>query len=263
MARTVVGLDIGRYRCPRGRVPHRSPDRRPARVRLGGPAGGRRPRTAWSCDPDAVTGRSSQAVAQGKFSTKNVVLGHRQRRRPGAPDGSRLDAAGGLPQGAALPGGRRAAGAGGRGQPGLLHAGRARADHRRHDDVQRVARVMLVAAGREMVDTFVRSVQAAGLRPVRVDLLPFALVRAASPVVGDPGSDAPLEAIVDIGADTVGRGRAPGRTTPVRAHPGRTRWPCHHPGPDGALRLDLGGGRAHQDQPRPARPCPPRRPAGS
>jgi type IV pilus assembly protein PilM len=71
-------------------------------------------------------------------------------------------------------------------------------------DVQRVARVMLVAAGREMVDTFVRSVQAAGLRPVRVDLLPFALVRAASPVVGPlADSDAPLEAVVDIGADTV------------------------------------------------------------
>ena len=42
--------------------------------------------------------------------------------------------------------------------------------------------------------------QAAGLSPVRVDMLPFALVRAVSPVV-DAAS--PLEVIVDIGADTV------------------------------------------------------------
>jgi len=65
---------------------------------------------------------------------------------------------------------------------------------------RKIARVMLVAAGREMVDTFVHSIQAAGLSLVRVDLLPFALVRAVSPVI-DPLS--PLEAIVDIGADTV------------------------------------------------------------
>lgn len=69
------------------------------------------------------------------------------------------------------------------------------------EEVRRVARVMLVAAGREMVDGFVRALHAAGLRPIRVDLLPFALVRAVTPVV--PGPDAPLEAVVDIGADTV------------------------------------------------------------
>jgi type IV pilus assembly protein PilM len=59
---------------------------------------------------------------------------------------------------------------------------------------------MLVAAGREMVDGFVRAIQAAGLRATCVDLLPFALVRALGPV-GDP--DAPLEVVADIGADTV------------------------------------------------------------
>ncbi len=65
---------------------------------------------------------------------------------------------------------------------------------------RKVARVMLVAAGREMVDAFVRAAQSAGLRPVGVDLLPFALVRAVSPVVD---GENPLEAIVDIGSDTV------------------------------------------------------------
>lgn len=66
---------------------------------------------------------------------------------------------------------------------------------------RKMARVMLVAAGCEMVDAFVAAVQDAGLRPIGVDLLPFALVRAAS-AVGAEG-DGPLEAIVDIGADQV------------------------------------------------------------
>ena len=66
------------------------------------------------------------------------------------------------------------------------------------EDQQRLARVMLVAAGREMVDGFVVPVQAAGLRVVRADLTPFALVRAASRV----GADEP-EVVVDIGAETV------------------------------------------------------------
>ena len=65
---------------------------------------------------------------------------------------------------------------------------------------RRVARVMLVAAGREMVDAFVRPVQAAGLRVIRADLVPFALVRAAAPV-GDASQ--PPEVVVDIGAETV------------------------------------------------------------
>jgi len=68
------------------------------------------------------------------------------------------------------------------------------------DAQSKVARVMLVAAGREMVDGFVNAIEKAGLRAIRVDLLPFALVRAISDV-GEP--DAPLEAIVDIGADKV------------------------------------------------------------
>jgi type IV pilus assembly protein PilM len=73
---------------------------------------------------------------------------------------------------------------------------------------RKVARVMLVAAARDMVDGFVNAARDAGIRPVRADLLPFALVRAAAdvrrsgpPATADDG--APLEAIVDVGADKV------------------------------------------------------------
>ena len=62
---------------------------------------------------------------------------------------------------------------------------------------RQVARVLLVAAVREMVDGFVGAAEAAGLRVARVDLAPFALVRAASAV----GAADAAEAVVDIGAD--------------------------------------------------------------
>lgn len=67
-------------------------------------------------------------------------------------------------------------------------------------DEKGVARVLLVAASREMVDDLVRAVRAAGLRPERVDLVPFALVRAACPTLQSSG---PPEAVVDIGAETI------------------------------------------------------------
>jgi type IV pilus assembly protein PilM len=66
---------------------------------------------------------------------------------------------------------------------------------------RRVARVLLIAATREMVDAFVSAAQRAGLRPTGVDLLPFALVRARTPGGLDPAGE--VEAIVDIGADVV------------------------------------------------------------
>ncbi|MET1038635.1 MAG: type IV pilus assembly protein PilM [Aeromicrobium sp.] len=86
-------------------------------------------------------------------------------------------------------------------------------DHHLLDDLEltgddgaprRVARVLLVAAVREMVDAFVGAADRAGLRAVSVDLVPFALVRAALTSAPTSADDtAPLEALVDIGFDVV------------------------------------------------------------
>lgn len=69
------------------------------------------------------------------------------------------------------------------------------------DSGARLRRVLLVAAAREMVDTTLQAVTGAGLRPVLVDLTPFAVLRSL--VVPDElGLDAPrAEALVDVGAD--------------------------------------------------------------
>ena len=199
MARTVVGLDIGSAGVRAGEfaVGRRTPSlRRFASVDL--PEGAIRAGTV--ADPEAVTEALRELWSQGKFSTKTVVLGIanesvlvRQMDLEWMPPADfrkalRYQVADALP----------------------VPVDEANLDYYMLDEIdvaeegqdepRRVARVMLVAAGREMVDGFVRAVQAAGLRPVRVDLLPFALVRAVSPVA-DP--DAPVEAVVDIGADTV------------------------------------------------------------
>jgi type IV pilus assembly protein PilM len=65
---------------------------------------------------------------------------------------------------------------------------------------RKVVRILLVAATRDVVDGFFEAIRAAGLRPVRADLRPFALIRLINASL-DP--EAPTEAIVDIGADTV------------------------------------------------------------
>ena len=65
--------------------------------------------------------------------------------------------------------------------------------------LRRKARVLLVAATREIVDSFVSAVHGAKLHVDAVDLLPFALVRARTPGGLTPTGD--VEAIVDIGAD--------------------------------------------------------------
>lgn len=66
---------------------------------------------------------------------------------------------------------------------------------------RRVSRILLVAAAREMVDGFVEAIHQAGLRTTRVDVAPFAQIRAR--VTGSTESVADVEAIVDIGAETV------------------------------------------------------------
>ena len=199
MARTVVGLDIGSAGVRAGEfaVGRRTPSlRRFASVDL--PEGAIRAGTV--ADPEAVTEALRELWSQGKFSSKTVVLGIanesvlvRQMDLEWMPPADfrkalRYQVADALP----------------------VPVDEANLDYYMLDEVdvaeegqdepRRVARVMLVAAGREMVDGFVRAAQGAGLRPVRVDLLPFALVRAVSPVA-DP--DAPVEAVVDVGAETV------------------------------------------------------------
>lgn len=64
-------------------------------------------------------------------------------------------------------------------------------------DERRIVRLLLVAAERDMVERLLAAVSAAGLRPVRVDLDAFALVRslASSLLLGGD-----VELIVDIGA---------------------------------------------------------------
>lgn len=71
------------------------------------------------------------------------------------------------------------------------------------DESERQLRVLLVAAASEMVDTFVTALREAELTPVKAELAPFALIRAAAS--GQPGEveEGTAEAIVDIGADTL------------------------------------------------------------
>lgn len=198
MTRTVVGLDIGSsgVRAAEFAVGRRTTLRRFAAVTLAEGV----IRSGLVADPDALTEALRELWSQGKFSTKNVVVGIandsvlvRQMDLEWMPPadfrkGLRYQVADALP----------------------VPVDEANLDYYMLDEIEKpeqdgqeqrkIARVMLVAAGREMVDTFVRAIQAAGLRPVSVDLLPFALVRAVTPVAAP---DTPLEAVVDIGADTV------------------------------------------------------------
>lgn len=64
---------------------------------------------------------------------------------------------------------------------------------------QRLMRVLLVAAQKEMVDGHVRAGMRAGLEPVGIDLTPFALVRSLAPVGGTPLAETG-EALIDVGA---------------------------------------------------------------
>jgi type IV pilus assembly protein PilM len=72
-------------------------------------------------------------------------------------------------------------------------------------ETRRVARILLVAAPRDLVDGMVRAVESAGLRVVRADLAPLALIRASSggSTTRATGGTGGTEAIVDIGAETV------------------------------------------------------------
>ena len=68
---------------------------------------------------------------------------------------------------------------------------------------RRMVRILLVAAQKAMVQQLVQAAEAAKLQPVGVDLVPFAIVRSAGMIDGSglQGSQGGDEAIVDIGAD--------------------------------------------------------------
>src|SRR5687768_1334595 len=61
-------------------------------------------------------------------------------------------------------------------------------------------RVLLVAAATEMVESFVDTAIAGGVQPAGIDLIPFAVARAASPVARGESGLGGSEAIIDVGA---------------------------------------------------------------
>jgi type IV pilus assembly protein PilM len=69
--------------------------------------------------------------------------------------------------------------------------------------LERTLRILLVAAGRDMVEGFVTAITEAGLQPVKAELAPFALIRAACPEGAPEMAEGCAEAIVDIGAETL------------------------------------------------------------
>lgn len=66
---------------------------------------------------------------------------------------------------------------------------------------KKVKSVLLVAAESDMVDNFVQAIRHAGLRPVRADLTPFALIRSVKPNVVNPDAADTVEVIIDMGLD--------------------------------------------------------------
>ncbi len=67
---------------------------------------------------------------------------------------------------------------------------------------RRMIRILLVAAMKSMIDQMIQAVEGAGLNPVGIDLIPFALLRSvATRGFGDLESEEGDEAVVDVGAD--------------------------------------------------------------
>lgn len=200
MARTLVGLDIGSSGL---RAAEFVMGRRKATLRkfasIPLPEGV--VRSGAVVDPDALTEALQTLWSRGKFGTKRVALGIantsvlvRQMDLDWMPPADfrkalRYQVEDALP----------------------MPVDDANLDYHLLEEVElpgegegsrRVARVLLVAAAREMVDGFVEATHRAGLRTVSVDIVPFALIRATAPA-GAPGDDVATEAIVDIGSDTV------------------------------------------------------------
>lgn len=212
MASTVVGLDIGRTAVRAVELRHRGRHaqlRRHASVPL--PRGA--VETGVVADPDEVTDACRRLWKEGRFSTREVRLGVssgsvlvRQIELDWMPPADlkralRYQVADLLP----------------------VAVDDANLDHvllgedtrvEENGQERRVVRILLVATARGAVDEMVRAVRAAGLRPQTADLVPLALVRAATAAarrgvgggsaLGTPHEGTPAtEAVVDVGSDKV------------------------------------------------------------
>jgi type IV pilus assembly protein PilM len=199
MSRTLVGLDIGSsgVRAAEFVSGRRRPTlRRFAQVPL--PAGV--VRAGAVVDTDALTEALKTLWSKGRFGTRNVALGVanagvlvRQLDLDWMPPADFRKALRYQVQDV-LP----------------FSVDEANLDYHLLDDLEvagedgaprRVARILLVAASRGMVDAYVAAARRAGLRTQAVDLLPFALLRARTPLL--PEGSSVTEAIVDVGADVM------------------------------------------------------------
>jgi type IV pilus assembly protein PilM len=67
---------------------------------------------------------------------------------------------------------------------------------------RRMVRLLLVAAQKVMIERMVQAVEGAGLTPVGLDLIPFAILRSVGSVgLADLSGEEGEEAVVDVGAD--------------------------------------------------------------
>ena len=199
MSRTLVGLDIGSsgVRAAEFVSGRRRPTlRRFAQAPL--PAGV--VRAGAVVDTDALTEALKTLWSKGRFGTRNVALGVanagvlvRQLDLDWMPPADFRKALRYQVQDV-LP----------------FSVDEANLDYHLLDDLEvpgedgaprRVARILLVAASRGMVDAYVDAARRAGLRTQAVDLLPFALLRARTPLL--PEGSSVTEAIVDVGSDVV------------------------------------------------------------
>jgi type IV pilus assembly protein PilM len=195
--RTAVGLDIGTSGV---RAAELTFGKGPATLQRFGqvalPQGA--VRDGEVVDPQLVADAIKHLWSTAKFSTKNVVLGVanqkvivRQVDLPWMP-GDELRKSLGLQVQDFLP----------------IPIEQAILDYHPISEVtaeggNRLLRVLVVAASRDMVLTALEAVKRAGLRATQVDLTPFAVLRALGRVdeIGSaPSSQSGTEALIDIGA---------------------------------------------------------------
>lgn len=71
-----------------------------------------------------------------------------------------------------------------------------------NQQVRKMVRVLVAAAPEDVVSGLAEAANTAGLTPIRADLIPFALIRLSARTLAAHPENEPLEALVDLGADT-------------------------------------------------------------